>query len=79
MPVPTFSEVNLEIVQFPDAAVNMAVVCLMGKLSGQTLAQTVGYFPLGAPGQIEAQVLFGERGFMGRPVLKRHRVNSDAP
>ncbi|MBV8274572.1 MAG: hypothetical protein JO170_04815 [Verrucomicrobia bacterium] len=44
--VEAFHKVNLEIIQFPEVAVNMTVACDMGKLSGETLAQTVGLFPL---------------------------------
>ncbi|HEY6413690.1 MAG TPA: hypothetical protein VIX42_08380 [Edaphobacter sp.] len=44
--VSKYSQVNLEIIQWPHAAVTMTVNCDMGKLSGSTLAQVVGQFPL---------------------------------
>ncbi|MGA8660568.1 MAG: hypothetical protein WB586_31025 [Chthoniobacterales bacterium] len=57
--VEAFSKVNLEIVQFPHAPVNMTVLCFMGKITGQTLAQTVGQFPLGTAGQIHTFDVIG--------------------
>jgi hypothetical protein len=42
--VEAYRKVNLQMT--PQAAVNMTVVCYMGKLSGETLAQTVGQFAL---------------------------------
>jgi hypothetical protein len=50
--VSKYSQVNLEIIQWPHAAVNMTVSCDMGKLSGTTLAQVVDQFPLGTEGLI---------------------------
>jgi len=50
--IEAFNKVNVEITQWPHAAVNMTVMCNMGKITGQTLAQTVGQFPLGTAGQI---------------------------
>ena len=50
--VSTYNQVNVEIIQWPHAAVSMAVSCDMGKLSGSTLAQVVGQFPLGTDGII---------------------------
>ncbi|HWW22306.1 MAG TPA: hypothetical protein VNY78_00330 [Edaphobacter sp.] len=47
-----YNQVNLEIIQWPHAAVNMTVSCDMGKLSGTTLAQVVGQFPLATDGII---------------------------
>jgi hypothetical protein len=46
------NQVNLEIIQWPPASVSMTVSCDMGKLSGSTLAQVVGQFPLGTDGII---------------------------
>ena len=46
--VETFSKVNLLIVQFAHASVNINAVCFMGKLSGETLAETVGEFSVGS-------------------------------
>jgi hypothetical protein len=45
--VQAYSKVHLEIIQWPHAPVNMTVSCAMGKISGTTLAQSVGQFPLG--------------------------------
>ena len=50
--VKAYSKVNLEIIQWPHAAVSMTVSCAMGKITGQTLAQTVAQFALGTAGQI---------------------------
>jgi hypothetical protein len=57
--VEAFSKVNLEIIQFPSAAVNMTVGCDMGKITGETLAQTVGQFPLGTAAQIHTFDVIG--------------------
>ena len=40
--VQAYNKVNVEIIQWPHAPVSMTVSCMMGKLSGSTLAQTVG-------------------------------------
>jgi hypothetical protein len=45
--VQAYSKVHLEIIQWPHVPVNMTVSCAMGKISGTTLAQSVGQFPLG--------------------------------
>lgn len=50
--VSRYNQVNLEIIQWPPASVSMTVNCDMGKLSGTTLAQVVGQFPLGTDGSI---------------------------
>jgi hypothetical protein len=52
--IEAFSKVNVEIVQWPQAAtpLSMTVQCNMGKISGPTLAQTVGKFPLSIDGAI---------------------------
>lgn len=50
--VKDYNKVNVEIIQWPHAAVAMTVSCDMGKLSGTTLAQVVGQFPLGTAGTI---------------------------
>lgn len=57
--VAPYGSVNLEIVQWPHAAVNMTVTCYIGKLSGSTLGQTVGQFPLGTAGQIHTFDVIG--------------------
>jgi hypothetical protein len=50
--VKPYSQVNLEIIQWPHAPVTVLVSCDMGKITGATLAETVGQFPLGTAGQI---------------------------
>ncbi len=50
--VEAYRKVSVEITQFPHVAVSMTVSCAMGKLSGVTLAQSVGQFALGTAGQI---------------------------
>ena len=57
--VSTYDQVNLEIIQWPHAAVSMTVSCDMGKLSGSTLAQVVGQFPLGTAGLIHTFNVIG--------------------
>ena len=57
--VEAFRTVNLEIIQFPQVAVNMIVVCDMGKITGETLSQTVGQFPLGITAQIHTFDVIG--------------------
>ncbi|HEX7962711.1 MAG TPA: hypothetical protein VF493_22570 [Terriglobales bacterium] len=47
-----FNKVSVEIIQWPHTAVQMNVLCQMGKISGSTLAQTVAQFPLGTTAQI---------------------------
>ena len=59
--VEAFSKVNLEIIQWPHAPVNMTVLCDMGKISGSTLAQTVAQFPLGAAGHIHTFDVIGPK------------------
>jgi hypothetical protein len=74
--VEAFGKVNLEIIQFPHAAVSMTVVCDMGKLSGATLAQTVGQFSLGTAGQIHTFDVIGPEfsvSLIGGP------ANTDVP
>ncbi len=41
------------------AAVNMTVSCNIGKITGQTLAQTVAQFALGTAGQIHTINVIG--------------------
>jgi hypothetical protein len=50
--VSAHDEVDVEVIQWPQAPVKMNAACSIGKISGQTLAQEVGKFPLGASGQI---------------------------
>ena len=42
-----YRQADLEIIQFPGNVPNLTVNVQMGKISGTTLAQTVGTFPLG--------------------------------
>ncbi|MFZ1010451.1 MAG: hypothetical protein WAN65_26665 [Candidatus Sulfotelmatobacter sp.] len=74
--VEAFGHVNLEIVQFPHASVSMTVVCYMGKLSGTTLAQTVGQFSLGTAGQIHTFDVIGPEFSV---VLTGGPANTDVP
>jgi hypothetical protein len=50
--IEAFNKVNIEIIQWPRVPVNMTVLCSMGKITGESLAQTVGQFPLGTEGKI---------------------------
>jgi len=74
--VEAFDKVNLEIVQFPHAAVSMTVICDMGKVSGTTLAQTVGQFSLGTAGQIDTFDVIGPEFSV---VLTGGPANTDVP
>ena len=57
--VSAWDTVNVEIIQFPHAAVTMTVTCLMGKLSGSTLGETLATFPLGTAGVIHSFDVIG--------------------
>jgi len=57
--VEAYGKVNIEIIQWPHAPVTMTVSCAMGKLSGQTLAQTISQFSLGTAGQIHSFDVIG--------------------
>ncbi len=74
--VETFSKVNVEIIQWPHAAVNMTVLCTMGKISGSTLAQTVAQFPLGTAGQIHTFDVIGPEFSV---ILTGAPANTDVP
>ena len=74
--VETYSKVNLEIIQWPHAAVTMTVSCTMGKISGSTLAQSVGQFPLGTAGQIHTFDVIGPEFSV---VLTGGPPNTDVP
>lgn len=52
-------KVNLQITQFPHAAVSMTVNCVMGKVSGTTLTQVLASFPLGTTGPIHSFEVIG--------------------
>jgi len=74
--IEAFNKVNVEIIQWPHVAVNMNVLCDMGKITGDTLAQTVGQFPLGTAGQIHT---FGVVGPEFSIVLTGGPPNTDVP
>jgi hypothetical protein len=50
--VQDFSQINFEIVQVPVVSVSMTVSCMIGVLSGTTLAQNLATFPLNQAAQI---------------------------
>jgi hypothetical protein len=54
-----FNSINVEAIQWPHAAVDMSVLCDIGKISGETLAQTVAQFPLGTTAQIHTFSVIG--------------------
>jgi hypothetical protein len=74
--VTAFTKVNLEIIQWPHAAVTMNVSCDMGKISGSTLAQTVGQFTLGTAGQIHTFTVSGPEFSV---ILTGGPPNTDVP
>jgi len=74
--VHAYSKVHVEIIQFPHAPVNMSVSCAIGKLSGSTLAQNVGQFPLGTAGIIHS---FEVRGPEFSVVLTGGPPDTDVP
>jgi hypothetical protein len=71
-----FDKVNVEIIQWPHVAVSMTVLCNMGKISGETLAQTVGQFPLGTGGNIHSFPVIGPEFAL---VLTGGPANTDVP
>jgi|SRR5271166_480383 len=74
--VENYNAINVEIIQWPHAAVNMSVLCDIGKISGQTLAQTVAQFPLGTAGQIHTFSVIGPEFSI---VLTGGPANTDVP
>jgi hypothetical protein len=74
--VQAFSKVNVEIIQWPHAAVSMTVSCNMGKITGSTLAQAVGQFPLGTAGVIHSFPVVGPEFSV---VLTGGPANTDVP
>jgi hypothetical protein len=74
--VEAFNKIHLEIIQWPHAPVNMTVSCDTGKISGQTLAQTVGQFLLGTAGQIHTFDVIGPEFSV---VLTGGPPNTDVP
>ena len=57
--VQAYNKVHIEIIQWPHAPVSMQVSCMMGKISGSTLAQVIGQFPLGTAGVIHSFDVIG--------------------
>jgi hypothetical protein len=71
-----YNKVSVEIIQWPHTAVQMNVLCDMGKISGSTLAQTVAQFPLGTTAQIHAFDVIGPDFSV---VLTGGPANTDVP
>jgi hypothetical protein len=71
-----FNSINLEIIQWPAAAVSMSVSCDIGKISGQTLAQSVAQFPLDTTAQIHTFPVIGPEFSV---VLTGGPANTDVP
>ena len=74
--VEAYEKVNIEIIQWPHAGVVMAVTCYMGKISGQTLSQAVGQFPLGTTATIHTFPVAGPEFSV---VLTGGPANTDVP
>ncbi len=74
--VQAFNKVHLEIIQWPHVPVNMTVSCAMGKISGMTLAQSVGQFPLGTDAVIHTFEVIGPEFNV---VLTGGTPNTDVP
>ena len=74
--VKEYNKVNIEIIQWPHAAVSMKVVCDMGKITGETLAETVGQFPLGTTATIHTLDVVGPEFSV---VLTGGPPNTDVP
>lgn len=74
--VKAYSKVNVEIIQWPHAPVSMTVMCNMGKITGSTLAQTVGQFTLGTAGVIHTFEVVGPEFSV---VLTGGTPNTDVP
>ena len=74
--VTDFNRASLEIIQWPHVTVNMTVTCNMGKLSGDTLAQTLTQFPLGTTDRINTFDVVGPELSV---VLTGGTPNTDVP
>lgn len=74
--VKDYSKVNVEIIQWPHAPVSMTVMCSIGKLSGSTLGQAVGQFPLGTAGNIHTFEVIGPEFSV---ILTGGTPNTDVP
>ena len=57
--VAPYNTVNLEIIQWPHAPVTMNVTCMMGKITGSTLAEELEQFPLGTAATFTAIDVIG--------------------
>jgi hypothetical protein len=74
--VQAYNSIDLEIIQWPHAAVSMTVLCDIGKLSGTTLGQTIAQFPLGTAGQIHSFDVIGPEFSV---ILTGGPANTDVP
>jgi hypothetical protein len=74
--VEAYNSINVEIIQWPHIAASMTVLCDIGKISGQTLAQTVAQFPLGTAGLIHTFNVIGPEFSV---VLTGGPANTDVP
>jgi hypothetical protein len=74
--VKEFNKVSVEIIQWPHTAVQMTVQCMIGKITGTTLAQLVAQFPLGTTAQIHAFDVIGPEFSV---VLTGAPPNTDVP
>jgi hypothetical protein len=74
--VKPYNKVNVEVIQWPHAPVTMMVSCTMGKISGPTVAQVVGQFPLGTGGVIHTFEVIGPEFSV---VLTGGPPNTDVP
>jgi hypothetical protein len=74
--VEAYSQIDVEIIQWPHAAVTMTVMCDIGVLSGSTLAETAAQFPLGTAGQIHTFEVIGPEFSI---VLTGGKPNTDVP
>ncbi len=57
--VEAYSSINLEIVPGANAPMGITVSCTIGKISGNTLAQTVAQFPLASTEEIHSFNVIG--------------------
>ena len=76
--VEAHNKVNVEINQWPQAStpITMTVNCTMGKISGPTLAQNVGQFPLSTDAVIQTYDVVGPEFSL---VLTGGPPNTDVP
>lgn len=74
--VEPYNQINVEIIQWPHAAVSMTVLCNIGVITGATLAQTVAQFPLGTAGQIHTFFVNGPEFSL---ILIGGTPNTDVP